>query len=79
MLGFDAQHLFVGGVSIVMGALLLGTGAADAGWLFRLRKARWLERKVGHLLARVFIALCGVALIVLGGVIASGFQLWPAQ
>lgn len=79
MLGFDAQHLFVGLVSILMGALLAGTGAADAVWLFQLRKARWLERQLGHLPARVLITLTGVTLIVLGGVIASGFQLWSAN
>ncbi|MBB75893.1 MAG: hypothetical protein CMJ75_15405 [Planctomycetaceae bacterium] len=76
MLGFDTQHLFVGGVSILIGALLAGTGAADAVWLFQLRKARWLERQMGHLPARLLITLTGVALIVLGTVIASGFQLW---
>ncbi|MEE3369629.1 MAG: hypothetical protein VX346_09835 [Planctomycetota bacterium] len=79
MLGFDAQHLFVGGVSILMGTLLAGTGAADAVWLFQLRKARWLERQMGHLPARLLITLTGVALIVLGAIIASGFQLWSAN
>ena len=79
MLGFDVQHLFVGGVSVLMGVLLAGTGAADAVWLFQLRKARWLERQIGHLPARVLITSTGVALIVLGGLIASGFQLWAAN
>ena len=79
MLGFDAQHLFVGGVSILMGVLLTVTGAVDPVWLFQLRNARWLERQMGHLPARVLITLTGVALIVLGGVIGSGFQLWSAN
>ena len=74
----DTQPLFVGGVSIVVGTWLLVTGATDVKWLFRLRKARWLDRRLGRSQARLLIALTGLALIVLGAVIASGFRLWSA-
>ena len=73
---FDIQPVFVGGVSIAVGVWLLVTGMVDVKWVFRLRKARWLERQMGRSQARLLIAFAGLVLILLGVAIGSGFQLW---
>lgn len=66
--------VFVGGVAIVLGMIVLVGGGGNFSWWFELRKARWLESRLGRQAARVLFALFGIMLILLGLAIACGFS-----
>ena len=67
--------MFVGAVAIVFGGLLVAGAACDADVLMRLGKSQMLSERVGRRTARVVIAACGVAVIAMGGIIASGWRI----
>jgi hypothetical protein len=69
----NPEHLFVGGVSIVLGmtAVVVSIGNWDA--CYRFTKIRWVESWGGRWAARWTYALIGIALIALGIAIALGF------
>jgi hypothetical protein len=69
----NLEELFVGGVAILLG--LAGIVAAIGNWdrCYRSTKVRWIESLGGRAAARVFFALIGAFLIVLGAAIALGF------
>jgi hypothetical protein len=70
-----SQDLFVGGVAILFGGLLLAGAACDADVLMRLGKSQMLSERLGRGAARGVIAACGVAVIAMGGIIASGWRI----
>ena len=69
----NVPDLFVGGVAITLGVIVMVGGGGNSSWWFELRKARWLESRLGRTGARVLFAFCGAMLILLGLAIASGF------
>lgn len=71
-----ATHdLFVGLVAILLGGALLAGAAFDAAILMRLAKPQMLADRFGRPAARAMIAACGLALLILGGLIASGWRI----
>ncbi len=74
ILGYE--DLFVGTVTIGLGAFLIGCSAAKWQWFYSLRTARWLMRLLGANGARICHALIGLGLIALGLAVASGYR-WP--
>ena len=62
---------FVGGVSAVLGVVLLAAAALNWPWCYRLTKIRWIEAVCGRIGVRLILALLGVGLIVLGLAIAT--------
>ena len=67
--------IFVGVVTIGLGIFLASVAIFNWEWYYQLRKARWVESLCGRAGARVFHVLLGLALIVLGAAIATGFGL----
>ena len=65
--------LFVGAVAMILGGVCLAAAVFNWPWYFELHKSRWIERLCGRVGARIFFALIGIGLIVLGGAIALGF------
>ena len=70
-----AQDLFVGGVAIVFGGLLVVGAALDAAVLMQLGKPRMLSERLGRGAARAVIGACGLAIMAMGGMIASGWRI----
>lgn len=68
----DYSDPFVGGVSILLGILAIGSAALNWPFSYRLWVARKIENRLGRGIARLFYALLGVALIGLGIVMALG-------
>jgi hypothetical protein len=68
-----AQEIFVGAVSIVLGGVCIAAAIFNWPWTYEFQKARWIQRLCGRTGARIFFALLGVGLIVLGCAIALGF------
>jgi hypothetical protein len=64
---------FVGGVSVVIGAVMLFFSAFNWDRFSTLRKPRWFEDRLGRSGARLFFAALGAALVALGIAIAAGF------
>ena len=64
--------LFIGGVSILLGILAIGAALLNWSYSYTLWVARNIEDRLGRGCARVFYALLGVALIVLGVTLALG-------
>ena len=64
---------FVGGVSVVIGAVMLFFASFNWDRFSTLRKPRWFEDRLGRTGARLFFAALGAALIGLGIAIAAGF------
>ncbi|MCR9118159.1 MAG: hypothetical protein NXI22_14585 [bacterium] len=58
--------LFVGCVSLVLGAIAVGSAAFNWEWSFRMTKTQWLESRYGRLSTRVLYAVVGVGLALLG-------------
>ena len=67
------EELFVGAVSVALGAFILTSAAVNWAWLYTLRSSRWLEARWGRRGARLFHAMLGLGLIALGVAIALGF------
>tara|TARA_B100002051_G_scaffold197236_1_gene187145 strand:- start:186 stop:416 length:231 start_codon:yes stop_codon:yes gene_type:complete len=65
--------LFVGGVATVLGVIVLVGAIGNYSWWFALRKARWLDTRLGRQASRVLFSLMGIMLILLGLAIAGGF------
>ena len=64
---------FVGGVAIVVGTLALLAAATNWEAAFQFPKARSIEARFGRRTARVFYAMLGIVLVLLGIAIAAGF------
>ncbi len=71
MVGSD---VFVGGVAMILGSVVVSAAVFNWEWYYQLNKPRWVEEKWGRGRARVIFALIGSALIVLGGIIAIGLM-----
>ena len=57
------------GMALILGAVL------DGNWLLTSPKGQRLTETLGRTASRVVLALIGLALIALGGVIASGWRM----
>ena len=68
------EHLFVGGVAILLGALALLAAIHNRDCYYRLPKTRWIENRWGRPVARIFYAAVGVVLLTLGTCVALGLQ-----
>jgi uncharacterized membrane protein HdeD (DUF308 family) len=65
--------LFVGSVSILIGAVMLLAGLVNWERAFQLKKTQWLQSRWGRPTARIVLIVVGATLIALGGAIAMGF------
>ncbi len=66
---------FVAAVSATLGCVMLWSAWRQSVWLFELPKTRWLEQRWGRGPTRCLLAIVGMALIALGGVILSGWRM----
>jgi len=64
---------FVGAVSVAIGLWALGSSVFNWESSYRLSKARWFEKRYGRGGARMFYAVLGILMLVLGIAIAAGF------
>jgi hypothetical protein len=74
--GDHAMHIqdwFVGGASATVGVIFWYWAIVDAEIAQRLKLARLASSVSGRGGARVFLAILGTILVLLGGVIASGY------
>ena len=69
------EDWFVGTVAVLLGVFLIASAAVDWNWYYSLRSARLLQRMLGRTGARLFHALLGLSLVVLGIAIALGHRL----
>jgi len=67
------EDLFVGTISTLLGILSLLAAIFNWDKCYELVKVRWILAFVGRTGARVFYAVLGISLIVLGCVIAWGY------
>jgi uncharacterized membrane protein YphA (DoxX/SURF4 family) len=65
--------LFMGSVSVVIGAVLLLAGLLNWERAFQFRKTQWIESRWGRPTARAILIIAGAGLLALGVVIAMGF------
>ena len=70
----DPKDLFVGGMAIVVGSLLLLAAAIGSNVPFQLPKLRWLEAKIGRGAARAVLAAIGTAVVAIGILIVVGWR-----
>jgi hypothetical protein len=70
----ETEHIFVGGVAIILGALAVLAAIHNRDWYYQLPKTRWIEQRWGHSAARLFYALVGVALLALGLYVVLGLH-----
>ena len=70
----DKVRANVGFLSAACGCFLVAGAALDAAWLMELRRPQMLAESIGRRAARWMVGLIGIALIVVGGVIASGWR-----
>lgn len=68
------QDLFVGAIAVILGSLLLLGAAVNSATLMQLKKAQLLVEHFGNRPARFIIALCGLAVIAMGSLIAAGWK-----
>jgi hypothetical protein len=68
------HDLVIGGIAVAMGCLLIGSAIFQSPLLMQLPKSRLLAESVGATAARWIIVILGLALIALGGLIASGWR-----
>ena len=68
-LGTDA---FVGGLAVVLGVVMVVLSWLNPPWLTAAPKFQYLTNSLGHVGGRVFLALLGFALIVLGLAFGAG-------
>ena len=66
--------LFVGSVAIILGSLVVAAAIFNWQWYYELHKARLVEGFCGRKGARLFFAVLGLGLILLGGAIAGGMN-----
>ncbi len=65
--------IFVGAVAACLGVWAIYSAMFNTEWCYQLRKAQWLESRLGRGGARIVFALLGLALIAMGAAIAMGF------
>lgn len=65
---------FVASIAILAGTILLLAAVANASWLMQLAKVRALTAGIGAAGARLVCGLIGLALIVLGAAVVSGWR-----
>ncbi len=70
----SVADIFVGVVSIVLGLTSLVSSIANWESVYQLRKTRWLEVRLGRSGVRIFLAVLGLSLIILGIAVALGFS-----
>ena len=68
------EDLLVGGVSMVIGGVALAAAIGSWEWFYQLRIAQRIESAWGRGLARLYYAVVGCLLIVLGAAIMWGFK-----
>ncbi len=68
-----SSDTFVGSVSIGLGTFVIFAAVFNWDWYCQLGKVHWIESKWGRRGARVFFAMFGVGLVVLGVCIAVGY------
>ena len=66
--------LFVGTVSIVLGATALWSALFSADSLFHLPTAKSLQRRWGEKGARILFAVVGIVLVAMGIAVIAGFS-----
>ena len=69
------QNQFVGFVAVVFGCYLILGALLDAPWLMSLKHPRLLTELLGRNSARWTLGSIGLIVIVMGGLIASGWQI----
>jgi hypothetical protein len=69
------QDVFVGIVTCAAGLWFIISAVTDHPFLFSLQKIRWTESTFGRLGSRIFVATLGIAFIVLGIAICSGWRM----
>lgn len=69
------QDIFVGIISCIVGVVFLYAAATNNQFLFDLHKTRWVVKLWGQPAARIYVALLGLVLIVLGAAIIQGWRL----
>ena len=70
---------FVGGVTLVLGIVMIASAIANSSFLFELRVPRNLDAKFGRKTARIIIVVLGVGFGVLGIAIAAKWVAKPAE
>lgn len=75
----DVLDLLVGGISVVLGIVCLLASLVPIAWFYQLPKAQWVSRHWGAGAARAFYGILGLALVIWGAVIASGWKLMTAS
>jgi hypothetical protein len=69
------HDIFVGLLAAVIGCLLIGGAICQAPLLMQLTKSRLLIESVGTTAARWIIAVIGLVVVALGGLIATGWRI----
>ena len=69
------QDIFVGVITCLAGLLFIFGAASNNQFLLDLHKTRWVVNLWGRTGARVFVAIVGLGLIVLGVLIILGWRL----
>jgi hypothetical protein len=68
------HDVLIGAIAIVLGCLLIAGAVLRTPLLMQLPKSRLLAESVGAKAARWIIVAVGLALVALGGLIASGWR-----
>lgn len=69
------QDLVVGVITCITGLVFLYGAATGNQFLLDLHKTRWIVNLWGRVGARVFVAIIGIGLLVLGAAIIRGWRL----
>jgi len=69
------QDQFVGFVAVVFGCYLIFGATLDAPWLMTLKHPRLLTESIGKNSARWTLSSIGLVVILMGGLIASGWRI----
>ncbi len=69
----EVQDVVVGLVAVAAGLFLIVVSAVNIQWYFQSWKTRWLDQRLGRLMARIVVGLLGILLVLLGIAIMRGF------
>ena len=69
------HNYVVASLAALLGLVLIAGALLDGPWLMQLPKAQRLTELLGRRASRIVLALLGIALIALAGVIASGWRM----